>query len=570
MIALNTVARYDALYEQLTRNLPLFAPPEPPAMGVPPGDDLLSAEAMPPDPRQMAIVAVIDHCIPFAHRLLTTQSGHSRVASIWMQDGPPPMVARPDIPFGQELRGPEIDQLRGAGSATLCPDEALYRGLGLMDAARAQSRWMLRARSHGAGIACTAAGYPPDDPTGRAHPLIAVGLPDWALADTSGAAMPLLMQVAVVFIISRARLLARQINRSLAGPPVRPPLVVNISLGITAGSRDGQSLIELMQQHLADDPPPELGPVHFVLASGNTRQRRLNGVLAPGQGLGWQLLPDDRTLSEMQLWTPPAAIGAPAIRLRLELPGLDAVETAFAAPGGAGAQIAKLVDPQGRELARLVLQAVERDTGLRQCLTLIAPPTVADAAGQALAPPGLWQITLLQAPGACDVTVQRDDRLFGFPRAGRQSRLADPAYHDRDASGRWQSRDPQPPNAVIRRDGTLNAYAWGPQQIRCGAHYAGRGGAITSYASLLGDGACGDLTAPGDRSALLAGMPAPALRGAGLQFVSGTSIATARVARWLSQRMAGPNPPRTRAQAVDLARGQGGPRLDPPMPWDRR
>ncbi|SMO53358.1 hypothetical protein [Paracoccus laeviglucosivorans] len=596
MIMNATIAEYSDLLEALLPaydKLSLFPPSAAGGgEGIIRSDVFLQGDALPED--EVAIVAVIDHVVPFAHHLLTAADGHSRVASIWLQDGVADLSPRPDIAFGLELRGSEIDLLRQGGNGHPRSEEEIYRAIGLMEPGRRDARWMMRASSHGAAVACTAAGFLPDDRAGRAHPLIAVGLPDWALADTSGAVMPLLLQASVVFIISRARMLAAEINADRAQrgkPPVRPPIVVNISLGITAGPRDGTSLIERMHDVISAQPPSDLGQVHFVLASGNTRQRRQNAVLkagadAPGE-IGWNLPPDDRTISELQIWAPVLPAGAPAIRLRLTLPGAASaparsIETAFDDPVGAGAQIAMILDDQERELARLVLQAFARGDRLRQCLTMIVPPTASDKPGPVLSPPGTWQIELLPGgPSPCDVVVQRDDRLFGFPRAGRQSWLVDPTYVERDAHGHWQAADPADPSA-IRRNGTANAYAWGERQLRVGAHYRigpwhaddGPTRRLSSYAGLLANGDCGDLTAAGDRCVALPGVPAPGLRGRATQIVSGTSIAAPRITRWLAARMAGSTPPMTRSQIVTAAKnGPGNPAgvpfVDIPMPWDR-
>ena len=35
--------------------------------------------------------------------------------------------------------------------------------------------------------------------------------------------------------------------------------------------------------------------MHFVLATGNSQRDRVNALMRAGQGIGWQILPDDRT-----------------------------------------------------------------------------------------------------------------------------------------------------------------------------------------------------------------------------------------------------------------------------------
>ncbi|WP_347266523.1 hypothetical protein [Paracoccus sp. (in: a-proteobacteria)] len=558
-------------------------PPEPCA-----GDELLSPEALPPDAGAAAVVGVIDHAIPFAHSLLTAAGGHSRVAAIWLQ-GAPVSAPRPDIPFGQELRGSDIDRLRGIGARVgagvgagpgLDADD-LYRRLGVLDPGRPEGRWLMRDRSHGAAIACMAAGHAPGDSRGLAHPLIGVSLPDWALADTSGAAMPLLLQAGVLFIVSRARLLARQLS-ARSGRPVRLPLVVNLSLGITAGPRDGSSAVERLQDAIAATPPEGLGPVHFLLSCGNSRQQRLHALLSPGQGIGWQLLPDDRTRSELQVWSAPQPPGEAAIRLELTLPDGRGAITAFHPPAAGSVQVARLRDEHGRELARLALQARAgaggSAGGVRQVLTVILPPSAADTAAPVLTAPGTWNLRLMpDSPGDCEFLVQRDDRIAGFPRAGRQSRLVDPAYAARLPGGGWPGADASAPDARLRRNGTCNAYAWGVAQIRIGAAIGPAGlrpARAASYGGLLADGRAGDLLAPADRGPARAGVIAPGSRGRAMQAVGGTSIATPMAARWLAARLAGGAGPGNRAEVVAAAQGSAPagdmpPRVDADLPWTR-
>lgn len=404
-----------------------------------PEDGPLSPAAIPPDPGASCIVAVIDHTIPFAHDLLTCATGHSRVAGIWLQ-GAPLVRQHEHIPFGQHLTGRHIDYLRGLDGGPVRRDaQALYRWLGLIDPAQASGRWYMRQYSHGAAVAGTAAGYEPGDATGLAHPLIGVGLPDWALADTSGAVTPLLIQAGVTYIIAQARALSRQFSQA-AGRSLRLPLVVNISLGVTAGPRDGSSLIERLQDELSRHPPPGLGPVHFVLSTGNSRQEMLNAVLTPKAAtrtatrdapdkaphqvrdrIGWQLLPDDRTLSLLEIWSAPHDPGAKPLRIKLTAPDGRSLTTAFDPPEPGKGQIAYIRDRRGRELGRLYLQGwgEEGDAVMRQVLSIIMPPSVIWTPGVTTALAGQWQLQLLSGPGGdCDVVVQRDDRLPGFPPRG--------------------------------------------------------------------------------------------------------------------------------------------------------
>ncbi len=531
----------------------------------------------------VCIVGVIDHAIPFAHYLLTGATGHTRIAGVWIMDCP--VVRRQDwIPFGQHLSGAEIDYLRGLdGGPVTRSDQELYRYLGLIDPAKRSGRRYMQQYSHGAAVTGTAAGFDPDDPRGKAHPVIGVCLPDWALAQTSGAVTPLLIQAATCYIIAEARELARHLS-DRAGKAVRPTLVVNISLGVTAGARDGSSWVEQMQDALSEDPPEGLEQVHFVLATGNSRQDRVNAVMRAGQGIGWQILPDDRTISWVEIWSGlgPGS-GQKPLQVRLTQPDGRSVTSRFTQVGHK-AQVAVVRD-RGREVARLILQPwAEGAKGKRQVLSVVVPPSFSTETDASAVPVGQWRVELVDTPTrdeACAVIVQRDDRLPGFPPAGRQTFLADPAYRPFLPDGRWPGPDPVPPTSMIRRDGTNNAYAWGDWQLRCGAALGPPGENPTrysSYSSLLADGSAGDLVATGDRGDARRGVLAPGMTACALQIINGTSIAAPALTRWLAatqvQRQAAGQPPlRTRAEVIGAAQARRSgwgppPRVDPRMPWD--
>lgn len=523
MIARDSFALFDAVLAYLPHLAPADALPK---ANLPQAaeDGWLSPAAMPPDPDRCAVIAVIDHAIPFAHRRLTAPQGDSRVAAIWLMDAPA-TDRRTDIPFGQELRGPLIDRLRRAAG----DEDGVYRACGLMNPARGGG--LLRAASHGAAVALLAAGHDPGEAEGQRHPLLAVSLPDFGVADSSGSLSALFIQAAVVWVMARARGLSRALSAQ-AGRPVRPPVVVNLSLGLTAGARDGSSLITRLQEAIAATPDPELGPVYFVLPVGNHRQGRLRAVLEPGQAIGWRLPPDDATPSMVEFWGQP---GAAPVNLRVALPDGRGASTEFGLDGGIGI----LRDAAGRELARAILQSRASGRGPpRPCLTLIAPPTRPQRQGSGWAPAGLWSVILSADSPACEVMIQRDEVISGLARGARQSRLEVPGQMWRGDDGGWPGADDDPPRGLIRRNGTANSYAGGRHQIRVGGSIAGRPRSVAPYCGLLDDGTPGDVIACADDSAVLRGSLVPGLRGAVVTRMAGTSLSAARVTRWLAARLA--------------------------------
>lgn len=543
------------LFDNVLAQLPRLAPDRALVPGdAPPGPDApcLDPAAHPADPDHAAIIAVIDHAIPFAHPLLTTAAGHSRVAAIWLMDAQA-RDRRHDIPFGQELRGTMIDAMRRPGD-----DDAPYRACGLLDPGGDMA--LARAGSHGAAVATIAAGHAPTDAGGLAHPVIAVSLPRFVLADTSGSLGALFIQAAVIFVIARARLLAREMSQR-AGRQLRPPVVVNLSLGVTAGAEDGTGLIARLQDAIAGSAEHELGPVHFVLPTGNNRQDQLNGQLCAGQQIHWQIPPDDPTPNAIEVWAPP---GRQIPRLSLQPPGGDGLFVPLDAPG-----MVRLTDGRGREVARAVLQ--RRGKEARHCLTLIVPPSLPAGPGAPWAPAGLWSLTLSgDSASPCRLAVARDDRLPGTGGQGRQSRLVEAGYAARDASGRWQGADPLPPVTAIRRNGSANSYATGQLQIRVGSSTAHPARVVAPWSGLLPDGTAGDVTAPSERSGCLAGMAVPGVRGQGLVRLGGTSLSAPQMTRWLAARLAAGKGFNGRADlAAELGAAAGDvPDLGlPDLPW---
>lgn len=525
---------------------------------------LLSPQAMPITGQRSAIIGVIDYAIPFAHRDLTTASGHSRVAACWLQGAEPVAdgTAPADLPFGREIRGAWLDDLRvGAAGQPPQSEDQIYRRTGALRTLRTGPRQGpgLAARvSHGAAITWLAAGCPPDDSMANAKarqcPLIAVSLPDHLVADTSGAFAPYFIQAAIIFIVNRARRLARELQAD--GHQGSVPLVINLSFGATTGPRDGSDSLVQLQDLIARCTRDELDPVHFVLPSGNHRQERLHGVIARGQAVDWQIPPDDPTPNVVEIWGPdqPAPADQPAIELNVTLPGGQVVCTDF---GDARDGISCLISG-GVEIARIYRQFrhISQRGGedcdcWRQCVTVVTAPTRPSALQFRGAPSGFWQLSLASGPeGPLSIDVQRDDRLPAFPGMRRQSRLFDASYQRHDRHGRTVETDPGDTQSVLRRKGSANAYASGVTQLRVGGAIrlkqitvaeplppAPGSPRVALYAGLLDTGSPGDLLAQSDRSELLAGVAVAGSRSGSRGVASGTSVAAPQVTRWLAEAL---------------------------------
>ena len=526
-----------------------------------------------PDPRRACIMGVIDDAIPFAHERLRHGAAGSRVAAFWAMD-----AARdgsgPDLPAGREMTGARIaGWLRDLDAGRIASEDGIYRRAGLIDMNRATTHSAAFAAGHGAAVALLAAGHDPQAAPGRDRPLIGVSLPPRLLADTTGTLAPGAMIAAVLFVITRARRLCRAVERArgLAPGSVRLPVVLNLSLGLTAGPRDGSGLVERFLDAICDMAAPDLGPVRVVLPAGNHRMGRMRATLRPGTPLDWDLPPDDRTDTPLEIWGPVLARpDAPRMQLCLAGPGLAAMRTSFTDHG----QVCRLHDPRGAEIARAYLTLTpQRGPGWRECVTLIVNPTCPAPGGPARVSPGRWQVAVApgSAAGEYALSLQRDEVLRGFPREARQSRFVDPAYRDLRRDGFPMAFDPPGPPAHVHRADTVNAYATGRATLRAGAVDATfERGMI--YNALIGSRACGDVLVRVDPAPFEAGMIVRGRGSGSFGLMSGSSLAAPWAARWLAERMAAGARPADRAAIVAMARS--GAEADPVLagpgpPWAR-
>jgi hypothetical protein len=505
----------------------------------------LSDAALPSDPSAAAIIGIIDDVMPFAHERLRVGTTASRVASIWLQDVPPDLTTPVggDLPFGRELRGGHISALLAElGSASLRTEEALYRRTSSIDFRRPLPQRLAMAATHGSAVSGQAAGVPSTETDlGRSLPLIAVCLPTSVSRDTLGTTSPFYITLGILHIIHRARRLCRTIERrkGLASGSVRLPVVINISYGLTAGPKDGSSLLERFMDAISAAAEQDLGPVRFVLPMGNHRQSRLHATVDANAAtpLDWEVKPNDQTPSFVEIWGPRRrSTTRPIAPVQIECtpPGAQPVTTTFAAPG-----TYQILTEGGKEVARAYYQQSTTAGYTREAVTLVIPPTQPEQLGQPYGQPGRWKLRILSArAGAFEVYVQRDDTLKGFGiRRGRQSHLVDDGDPAFGPDGRIVETDPRGKTRGVLRRGSVNAFATGDHPIAVGGSYA-HGGGVTPYSGLdFGRGGSrqkGDMLAPSDQSPNQQGLSCLGTWSGSRTQVSGTSLSAPQVARELA------------------------------------
>jgi hypothetical protein len=495
------------------------------------------------------LIGIIDDAIPFVHERFRDPAG--RVVFVWVQGAPHDGAC--SLPFGRAFDRAAIDGLCATHRVGGRLDEAaIYRAAGLADPSRPDHHAALARASHGAAVADLAGGFGPGgaaetvrltakheiavDPARVA--LAFVSLPPAVVRETSGTFAEPFLIAGIDAIIAAADALGPQTD-----------VVINLSLGITAGPKDGQTPLERhMEACVAGRAAAGQGRVRFVLPAGNHRLDRTRAVVPVGMKHGhplfWRLPPDDRTPSFLELWGPPTTGGQPPrprFGVSLRPPGSAMTVNAT---GLAFAHTYDLRGDEGRLLARLTVQwhpGAGEGEG-RERLTLAMPPTVSDEGGH-LAPPGDWELAVTPSDAgslglAVDLHVQRDDSLPGFRRAGRQSRLVDPGY-SAVAPGGLALNDDMAAGPYVRHDLTVNAYATGSAPLVVGGHYAD--GTPVEYSGLgpaKGEPGRGpDVTALSDRSPWLRGVPAAGMTSGGAASYGGTSIAAPLAARELAKAM---------------------------------
>lgn len=321
----------------------------------------------------------------------------------------------------------------------------------------------LRA-GHGTWVMDLAAGAPPrHEPPGR--PIVAVELPDFAVADTAGQRLEMYALMAVMRIIDWVD--------DWQGTGKRVPVVINISLGNAAGPRDGTGFFEQALARIVDARNDDGVTTKAVIAAGNNWRDRLSGYASLKKGntesFDWRVLPGDKSPSYLEIRLPENA----ELSLRVTTP--DGCEEKVAHN-----KIYSLF-AKGEMIGRIYndFEVGADSSGARKRLVTIAlAPTLnlERPAQQALS--GRYKVDLHNDGDETievSLTVQRDDSLDGWPIYGQQSTLDHPQSREFDP----ETRDYDLPGrgSLVRRERSLSAHATG-----LGDHVFVVGGAMAQSA----------------------------------------------------------------------------------------
>lgn len=393
------------------------------------------------------IVAVVDDAIGFLNARFR-KGNRSRVHGVWLQALERGDHATGGVAAGSVLTREQIDALldqdEDTAYARLFEDH--------LTAASATGLW--RSVWHGTHVLDLAGGADPGD-VAENWPLLAVQLPPEAIEDTSGTRAESYLVQGVRWILRNAQ----QIDPTA-------PVIINLSLGIVAGAKDGSRFAEWQIAREAAQWEAATGQkVRVVWAFGNAYRDNLIGGFgfdaAEGRSdaeraLTWRVQPDDQSANYCEIRTHGAA--SDAILVSLTEP--DGTQSGFQtmAPG----QVRSLVR-RGKAVARIYHVPERRytddETSPAHYVVATAPTDAFDLT-EPRADAGPWRIGLrYDGDEALHVSlqIQRDDALRGHRGQARQSYLDDPCAYAWDDV--WQQHTGLSRDGAIRHEGSHSAFA---------------------------------------------------------------------------------------------------------------
>lgn len=505
-----------------------------------------------------AIVAVIDDGIPFANRTYLDGAGKTRVSHCWLQAA---RTTGPSaVPFGREISNGEIDTLRVEHGRD---EAAMYVAAGAIDADLPEvGNYMLRETTHGAHTMAMTAGKAFGtgvDVSQDDIEIVAVQLPNSISWDTSGFGKEMYMLSALHYIFDRAT----RISEAHGGAEL--PLVINFSYGWSAGRHDGQSEMDTAMQELLSSRR-KLAPTFLVMPSGNTFEDDMHANFQESDfsgdqlSIGWQVQPDDRTSSYVEIWlpegldpegytfevTPPRGVSldaAPSLALRgaPRFPRGDPRNFANLRAGG----------------AVVGQMSVDKNRGTRwRAMVALAPSvpvTMPEGATARWAASGRWTLTLKRTASAArlapdayvNIWAQRDDDPSELRTGGRQSYLVDLNRTPRIKPALPEYTQPLTP---VRGFGSMNGVANADFVTRVGgyvqssghpARYSSAGGLLnTGGAAPVTWGAYVALSGVSDRGTALPGTVSQGVYSGARSILIGTSGAAPQVARCIARALA--------------------------------
>ncbi|MGP6086721.1 S8 family serine peptidase [Antarctobacter jejuensis] len=487
------------------------------------------------------IVAAIDDGIGFLNGRFCRQTDKglkTRFHALWLQSLHQYSAMPSGAASGRVLDAAEID-----GMITTGDERACYADLNAELFPGDVRRETGFSTTHGTHVLDLAAGADPEDGTDPARdwPLLAVQLPPESIDDTSGTMFESYLIMGMRWILR----MARQVDRTAQ-------VIVNVSLGVLAGPKDGTRFAEYQMAREARLWEEVTGQaVQIVWAFGNdfrsSQVARMNLTAGTEPQITWRALPDDETASYIEIHCRGGDTGS--MQVGLTAPGGEASGLTTMAPG----DIRSLERGDGAALARIYHvpeRRLDAETVCAAHYVLALAPTRGQKMTEPETPSGAWTVTVSSTVDCTVlVQVQRDDAIRGSGIKGRQSYLDHSDAYDWDA-GRAAYVKPAD-DGPICDDGTHSAFVTATAaQVRStgAARLSGRVAPpdLSNYrpASYSAQGA--DWSVPGPTASTLtafgdfyAGVRAAGTLTGSTRRLAGTSAAAGRHSRAMALAAAG-------------------------------
>lgn len=468
-----------------------------------------------------AAIGIIDDGIGYLHPNFWTSAGQTRFAGCLLQTLPSHNSANPvHACSGLALSASDINA--DIAKLTQASEDEVYRARNSSLYDPLTRHGMRQASTHGTLVLDLAAGVDPlaaDENAMRDVPILAVQLPPQAFEDTSGVRMQTHIIQGLRWMIYRA------FNYNLTDE-----LVVNISLGVVAGPKNGGSFLEQQMKREIERIDTQFNgakTLELVFAYGNAFEdglvARMDLAASQTNSLEVCLQPDDHTPSFVELRLTDLSAYKKPKRIEVTLTAPDGTSEVRSLRKG---RHATLFGTESAPIARLYhTPAREIWGGVKEpaYLTLAFAPTAANTPDAALAPSGHWQISCRNVSAdSMDLTlqVQRDDGLFSRNTGARQAYLDD--TDARDWNPRTRDFSALGASSAITHEGTNSAFATVRHD---NAHRIG--GALVRHGALVpaiysAQGADWSDVAPDASAVSETAYHAPGVQGAGT-FASGTA-----------------------------------------------
>lgn len=397
------------------------------------------------------IGAIIDDGIGYLNHRFYQEGGKPRFAKIWLQSNPTPLdetyksvdagveLSREDDSDANLQSIPNRDPLKYLDEISTYAKHRASTNSQKQPGANSTSYRL----THGTHVADLAfgAGANADEAWMRSIDLLGVDLPRSSVLATHGKFLDTNVLQGLRWVIANAILMSITSPAKNSNPKWRP-LVVNISFGSHAGSKDGHDfLCELINEQLQMyggiaglNGEQSITFARAVLAYGNHGADSLTAVVKPQESsdeqnsklpsnLSWRVLPDDLSPSYLEI----RCDGDSAPEVEISLPTGETFEIKALKQG----ELQDINSAQG-VVGRVYAEYPSLLSKNKFIYVLAIAPTRSYSTSELTAPAGAWQINIVHDQ-AVGVQVARDDTPSGFAPFGRQSYLEHPNSNAKDS-----------------------------------------------------------------------------------------------------------------------------------------